>query len=272
MNKDISKIITKGSPRQRIVLLATDSMQEYIAEKGIKPEAKKLLTEAERENLLSSFKTPQEVRYYNKHAQLNRDIPYLIMILSETQLEYEKAIAHLNGFCLSLTDYQFTVSLFNNILDEIKDKNLKNKIKKTILNSSPFVYAKLEADKKGGLIKLVTEYENKSDFMTLMKIWNRRATATLQRAKSYIKATRDYLEGEDFLIKSFKDILNFFEKAFQEDRALIGKYSKRKMNKLSEEYGEKITNLTEKYFMFPDYDELEINEDDYNSIMEGIKK
>jgi len=299
MSKDISKILTKGTARQRIVLLSTDSMQEYLEKTGIKPEAKPLLTEEERKNLFVSFKTPQEVRYYNKYAKINRDFPYALMVLRETQLQYNEAIAYLIGFTNTWQDYQFTVQTFNRILYEIKEKKLKEKLKKNILNDSPFIYANLEGD-EDGFLRLVTNSDKKRPRLEgLIKAWSNKATTFLIQAKSYIKATRDYLIEEDFLIQSFKDVLNHYEKFFQEDRALIEKYSKRQMSKLSnkeffmlgfadriappektivypdplsKEGREKFTKHLEKYFVFPDYDEVEVNEDNYNSMLEGIKK
>ena len=293
MSKDISKILTKGSPRQRIILLSTDSLQEYLAMTGIKPDAKKILTDGERQNLFDSFKTPQEIRLYNKYAKINRDVPYFLMLLKETQLNYNEAIAYLIGLTNSWHDYEFTEQTFNYILDEVKEKKLKNKIKKIILNESPFIYADLKDE--GNSVKLViNSAEKKIRLEGLLEAWSLKAEIFLRLAKSYIKALRDYLTEEDFLIQIFKDILNYYEKIFREDKALIGKYSKRKMDEMRKSlkddklttdqkfgkiiktgtklYSDKEDDYFDKYFVFPDYDELEIDETAYNTILEGIKK
>lgn len=293
MSKDISKILTKGSPRQRSVLLTTDSLQEYLAMTGIKPDAKTILTAGERQNLFGSFKSPQEIRLYNKYAKINRDFPYFLMVLKETQLNYNEAIAYLIGFTTSWSDYEFTEQTFNYILDEVKEKKIKNKIKKIILNFSPFLYADLKDE--GGSVKLVINSDEKKIRLEgLIKAWSNKATDTLIQAKSYLKAIRDYLTEEDYLIQIFKDILNYYEKDFREDRALIPKYSKRQMEEMRKSlkddnltteqklgkviqtgtklYSDKEDDYFDKYFVFPDYDELEIDEKDYNTMMEGIKK
>jgi len=289
MNKNISKILSKGSPRQRIVLLTTDSFQEYLAISGIKPDAKTILTDEEKQSLLNSFKTPPEIRLYNKYAKLNRDFPYFLMILKETQLNYNEAIAYLIGFTNTWQDYQYTEQTFNRILYEVKEKKLKNKILKIILDESPFLYAELEKN-TGGSVRLVTSIDKERIRLEgLIKAWSGKAENTLREAKSYIKAIRDYLTEEDFLIQALKDILNYYEKGFREDKALIPKYSKRQMDEMLKSLkndeqmfrkivktGHRIISDKEddffaKYYVFPDYDELEIDENAYNTMLEGAK-
>jgi len=289
MNKNISKILSKGSPRQRIVLLTTDSFQEYLAISGIKPDAKTILTDEEKQSLLNSFKTPPEIRLYNKYAKLNRDFPYFLMILKETQLNYNEAIAYLIGFTNTWQDYQYTEQTFNRILYEVKEKKLKNKILKIILDESHFLYAELEKN-TGGSVRLVTSIDKERIRLEgLIKAWSGKAENTLREAKSYIKAIRDYLTEEDFLIQALKDILNYYEKGFREDKALIPKYSKRQMDEMLKslkndeqmfrkivETGHRIISDKEddffaKYYVFPDYDELEIDENAYNTMLEGAK-
>lgn len=274
IKKDISKVLKEGSPRQRLILLTTDSLQEYLAMKGIKPDAKNILTEGERQNLLDSFKTPQEIKLYNKCAKVNRNFPYFLMMLNEAQLRYNQAIAYLIGFTTSWQDYQFTTQTLNEILYEVKEKKLKNTIKKVILNSPLFTYGELKENNKDGFLELETGIDEKRIRLEgLIRAWSDTATAILIQAKSYIKAIEDYLTEQDFFIQAFKDALNYYEKEFKEDKAIFRKYSKKQMNKLSEEiFYLHSSKLFEKYFVFPDYDELEINEKEYNTILEGVKK
>lgn len=296
VKKDISKILMEGSPRQRVVLLSTDSYQEYLSEKQIKKDAKPLLTAEERQNLIDSFKTPQEIKLYNKYAKVNRNLGYLLLVLSETKLRYDEAIAYITGFAISWQDYQFVEQTFNNILYEVKEKKIKDKIKKTILRLSPFMFAGVEEDKEGFIRVLIDSDNGKIRLKELIEGFSNKATDVLVQAKSYIKAIRDYLTEEDFLIQCLEDILNHYEKKFQEDRAIYPKYSKRQMQKftddgffmfgfghlattkgitvpkqLSKETREKLENMLDKYFVFPNYDELEISEKYYSEIREGIK-
>ncbi|MFZ1323446.1 MAG: hypothetical protein WAT71_17990 [Ignavibacteria bacterium] len=261
--KNISKILTQGSQRQRVTLLSTNTAHALMG-KG------EILTNQERDELFNSFKTPQEINFYNKYAKVNRNIYYVIPLLLEKKLQYEGAIASLNGLIISWEDYQQTEETFNFILYNIPEKKLKNKIKKIILNRS-YIYAYLKEDKEG-FIKFDMNSEDKEHtFEVLVKAYNNKATNILRQGKAYIKAIRDYLIEEDLYIQGYKDLINSYEKPLQESKALISKYSKKEVSKILRE-DKKTIELLEKYFVFPDYDELVINEKDYREIREAMQK
>ena len=108
-------------------------------------------------------------------------------------------------------------------------------------------------------------------FEVLVKAYNNKATNILRQGKAYIKAIRDYLIEEDLYIQGYKDLINSYEKPLQESKALISKYSKKEVSKILRE-DKKTIELLEKYFVFPDYDELVINEKDYREIREAMQK
>ena len=266
-NKDISKVLTKGSLKQRVTLLFTDQVNLM---RGKEP----LLTPKEKSELVDSFKSSEEIRYYNKHAKIGRNIFYLSSILREKELQYNEAVAHLGGLTTTWFDYRNIEQFINTLLLDIKDKKVKGIIKKTIINDNFLVYADFTED-KAGLIKVKTKGNIESGNIYLEELVNgfsKKATAILTQTKTYIKVMRDYLNGEGFYIQAYKDFIDNFEADLKRDRTLISIYSKKEAKELFSGKYEILYKLYEKYFVYPDYDELEITEKDYKEVWEVMEK
>jgi len=268
IKKDISKILIKGSTKQKLLLLNSEFSSILSGEKPS-------LTENERQEISNSFKTPQEIRAYNRNAQIHRNIGFALPILEAKELEYKEAIAHLNGFTVALRDYSNTETLLNTILYQIPDKKLRNKIKKNIL-SSPLTYAHItenEIDNGEDLIKVNIEKTEGYSLQDMIDAFSKKATDVLTQAKTYITVMRDYLINEDVFHKGFKELFKKHEERLREDRAIIPAYRHRELEKLRADFGaERLDLLKNKYSVFPIYDELKVEDSDYKEVMEAISK
>lgn len=266
-NKDISKVLTKGSLKQRVTLLFTDQVNLM---RGKEP----LLTPKEKAELVDSFKSSEEIIYYNKHNKIGRNIFYLSSILREKELQYNEAIAHLGGITTTWLEYRAIEEFINTLLYDIKDKKTKGIIKKAVLKNNFLVYADFMEDKKG-VITVKTKGDIESGNICLEELVNgfsQKATTILLQTKTYIKVMRDYLNGEGFYIQAYKEFIDNFEEDLKRDRTLISIYSKKEAKKIFSDSYEKLYKVYEKYFVYPDYDELEIKEEDYKEVWEVMEK
>lgn len=276
MTKDISKILSKGTPRQRIILLATDIAEKNLGGKG-------LLTPSEIKTLSDTFKTQNEIALYNKFRKMEPLVRNSIAMLYQYKNAYREQIAFINGYTLYWDSLGEIRELINDILHKIKDKKLRNEILKTAIGKKFLLVEFTESKRDKGFIDLDTtsskgmDYANLNGFEGLIKAHKSKAEGILVDFKTLLKATRDAIEEVGFNVKPYIEICN---KAEEELRKLGGsesvalpKYSKSALKKLFEEK-EFPTNMNllekdfGKYWVYPEYDEIEIDEKKYKEFLE----
>ena len=91
--KDIGKILTTGSPKQRLLLLAEDNARAKYSQEG-------LLTEHEINQLSESFKKPNEIQLWNKWLKVDRVVSTAIMNLQGLKFEVLMHYSNLRGYIL----------------------------------------------------------------------------------------------------------------------------------------------------------------------------
>jgi len=219
VKRDISKVLTGGTPLQRIKLLA-----EHIARGRFDfqpPElrnAPAVLTEAEATALRESFKKPGEIRLYNQWRRYDDTIVLALTNLQGIMLEAKVNTSNLRGYILVWNAIENAELLANHILHEIKDPKERKRIaEKTAKWESP-LFTEAVADKEGYLdltIDFVRKYKegDQVEETKAHSLWfvmnnvKNQATASAVKFISSKKAILDYMDETGFNVKLYRDMI-----------------------------------------------------------------
>jgi len=273
--KDIGKILTTGSPKQRILLIA-----ENIARGKFFQE--KLLTDSEFNQLSDSFKKPNEIKLWNEFRKLDDTVTNAIVNLQGLKFEVLMNYSNLRGYILVWNSIENTELLVNSVLHEIKDPKERKRIAEDGAKGIDLLFSKTEPDQEG-YIEIKVDFEKdsykdengkwigfkakprKTKKYSLWYVMNnvkREATTSAIKWLSWEKALQDYMEEQGFNIKTYKDKIQ--EMRDEVYTPIIGwaKYYGEPYK--GEEVNPKLNELLEKYAICPNIEELEINIEEYN--------
>ena len=156
---DLSKLLTKGSAKQRAALL----IYHYTILESIElgnTELKPILTDAEAQAIFDSFKDAREAKIYNDYRKLNKDFITSIKHLYYTGLQFER-------------DY-YKYLYERELLKKVENKSKKNRA--NLLGES----------------LLIDSYSRFINFFTALKVYAKEKSYT----NRYILDNMDkYLEG-----------------------------------------------------------------------------
>jgi hypothetical protein len=275
--KDISKILTTGTPKQRLLLLAENNARLKYSLDGI-------LTNHEENQIAESFKKPNEVKLWNKWLQVDRQVTTAIMNLQGLKFEVLMHYSNLRGYILVWETIQEAEVLTNHILHEIKDQEERIKISSQAGKLGRFLFTDIQTDKEGYLDinidfeedtyrdengKLVGPKDTgvKSKRYSLWYVMNNVKKEAIQAAIKFLswrEAILDYMEEEGFSIKTYKDMIN----SMTEDvhRPIIGwtKYQSDEKLFIPNLPNNRADKLKSKYAITPNTRELEIDIELYN--------
>ena len=275
--KDIGKILTTGSAKQRLLLLAEDSARA-------KHSQDRLLTDQEINQLSESFKKPNEIKLWNKWLKVDRSVFNAIVNLQGLKFEVLMHYSNLRGYILVWETIQEAEVLSNHILHEIKDPEERIKISSQAGELGRFLFTDIQTDKEGYLDinidferdtlrdengKLVGFKEKgiKSKKYSLWYVMNnvkREAISSAIKFLSWREAILDYMEEEGFNIKTYKDIINSMTEDIH--KPIIGwtKYQSDEKLFIPDLPHNRADKLKAKYAITPNTRELEVDPDIYN--------
>lgn len=271
MIKNISKILSKGSAKQRIILVATDIAEKNLGNSG-------LLSETELKELIDTFNTPAEIRLYNKFRRTEELIRNALHILYQYKNIYREYIARIEGYCITWEVYNEIKEIINDLLFKVEDKKLRGDIVKELVNKN-LLFAKFTKDKtQEGFVNIDTGKPNikevEGGLEGLLAINKEKAVNTIMEFKTLLKAIKDAVEENDFQVKPYINLYETAEAEIKDLEPSLVKYSKKKFTKKMEilgiEHDAKLLKISEKYFVFPDYEEIEIDEAKYKKIRESL--
>lgn len=271
--KDISKILTSGTPKQRLQIA-----MEHIAR--IKFGREGLITDHEANQLSNSFKTPTEIKLWNRSLKFDRAMSNGLMNLQGLKYETLMHIANLRGYILVWNTLEEAETLTNHILHEIKNKEERIKIASNSSNISKFLFTEIETDKEGYLnINIDFEKEDykdketKTNRFSLWHVMNNVRTQVITSAIRYIswsKACEDFMEEEGFNVKMYKEII----KNMDEDiyKPVIGwtKYREDEESFIPNIKSKRVDKLKSSYNIAPNLMALEVDKNEYNSFMSNF--
>ena len=272
--KDIGKILTTGSPKQRAILWWENIARgKYFQEK--------LLTDSDRIQLSNSFKKPNEIKLWNEFRELDDTVTNAIVNLQGKLFEVKMNYSNLRGYILVWNSIENTELLVNSVLHEIKDPKERKRIAEDGAKGIDLLFSKTEPDQEGYIeIKVDFEkdsYEDKNGERIDLKdkprktkeysLWyvmnnvKKEVETSVIKYLSWESAILDFMDERGFNIKTYKDqIKNMTTQVYS---PIIGwaKYSGELNTGLPHPRLEKIIK---KYAICPNMDELKVDEDQYN--------
>jgi hypothetical protein len=275
--KDISKILTTGSTKQRLLLLAEDlARARYTQER--------LLTDDEINQLSDTFKKPNEIKLWNEWLRVDRQLTNAIMNLQGLKFEVLMHYSNLRGYILVWETIQEAEVLSNHILHEIKDKEERIRISSQAGKLGSFLFTDIATDEEGYLdINIDFEkdtYKDKNGKFIGLKgkpkkskkysLWyvmnnvKREAITSAIKFLSWREAILDYMEEEGFIIKTYKDLINSMTEDIH--KPIIGwtKYQSDEESFTPDMPKIRADKLKAKYAITPNTRELEVDTQIYN--------
>ena len=271
--KDISKILTSGTPKQRLQIAMENIARQKFGREG-------LITDHEAHQLSNSFKTPTEIKLWNRGLKFDRSMSNGLMNLQGLKYETLMHISNLRGYILVWNTLEEAETLTNHILHEVKNKEERIKIASESSKIANFLFTKIETDKEGYLnINIDFEKEDykdngtKTNRFSLWHVMNNVRTQVITSAIRYIswsKAIEDFMEEEGFNIKMYKEII----KNMDEDiyKPVIGwtKYREDEESFIPDIKSKRVDKLKSSYNIAPNLMALEIDVNEYNSFMSNF--
>jgi hypothetical protein len=276
-NRDIGKVLTTGSPKQRLLLIAEDIARGNYSQE-------RLLTDHEFNQISATFKKPDEIKLWNRFKKADRLVVNAIMNLQGLQFEVLLHYSNLRGYILVWETIQEAEVLSNHILHEIKDREERIKIGSQVSKLGKFLFTDIQTDKEGYLETSidfekdtykdesgkwvgVKEKGIKSKKYSLWYVMNnvkKEAISSAIKFLSWKEAILDYMEEEGFSVKTYKDLINLMEENIH--RPVIGwiKYHSDEKEFNPGDTKDRINKLKNKYAITPNTGELEVDPEIYN--------
>lgn len=268
--KDISKILTTGSLKQKLLLVAEDvARTKYSKEK--------LLTDTEFNQISESFKKPNEIKLWNQWLKMDRIVTNSIINLQGLKFEVLMHFSNLRGYILLWETIQEAEVLSNHILHEIKDQEERIRISTQSAKLGKFIFTDIDIDEEGYLDMNIEEreqYETRKDKRySLWEVMNnvkKEATTAVIQFISWRDAIIDYMEEGGFNVKTYKDLL----KQMEEDvyKPIIGwrKYDSEEETFIPDMPNKRADKLKNKYSLTPNMKELKADPEIYNYFKTGF--
>ena len=269
--KDIGKLLTTGTAKQRLLLIAEDRARVTYGEERI-------LTDSDFNKLLDSFKKPNEIKLYNQFLKYGKAVNNSLLNLQGLKYEVIKHYSDLRGYILLLNSYENSELLVNSILNEIKDPVERERLAKIGASGSSFLFSQPVIDKEG-FIDIQTSFEretwidengkrlkkpivnNSHSLWEVMNNVKRKAEFTASRYLSWEKALTDFIEDKGFNVKTYKDKIELLSTEIWAPIIHWAKYYGENNTGLSKP---RVDKLISKYKIAPERDLYEIDEAEYN--------
>jgi len=263
MNKGaVEKILNKGTPKQRLILLSNHIVDQRATGKG-------WLTDAEFNSLVDSFKSSQEIKLYNHFRRLHLTVANAVSELYVVRLAHEiEASLLLRRINLRQSNVN-TEELVNNLLDLFPDKKTRDRaIQVAKRYSNPAIFRIFKEDGSGyvnlghGTVAgdyLEREIEKRREIV-------RKSQAEL---KTRIAVIRDYMDETGFNIKAFKDVLNGIEAWAKSEKDALSMMTPKELRK---NFNPRHASFLEQNYIEADYDEVKIDPEKYEQYLAEMRE
>ena len=272
--KDIGKILTTGSPKQRLLLIAEDIARgKYFQDK--------LLTDHEFNQLSESFEKPNEIKLWNEWRRINETVANAINNLQGVKFEVLMNYSNLRGYILVWNSIENTELLVNSVLHEIKDPKDRKRIAEDGAKGIDLLFSKTEPDQEG-YIEIKVDFEKDSykdengerigfkdkprktkehSLWYVMNNVKKEVENSVIKYLSWESATLDFMEAKGFNVKVYKE--NIKQMTTQVYSPIIGwaKYSGELNTGLPHP---RLDEIIKKYAICPNVGELKVDEAMYS--------
>lgn len=274
--KDISKILTTGSTKQKLLLVAEDRARHNFT--NIKNENKPALSDHEFNAISESFKTSAEIKLWNKWNRYDKNVLTALTNLQGAEMEARINYSNLRGYILVWDAIQNAELLVNSVLHEIKDPQERKRIAKNGTTGVDMLFSKTTPDEEGYIDiqidfekdsykgKSIKDEPTKTKEFSLWYVMNevkKQATISAIKFISWREALVDYMDETGFNVQTYKDMIQDLTDGVY--RPIIGwqKYQSDENYFTRLGHG-RIDNLKDKYAITPNVFELEVDINQYN--------
>lgn len=279
--KDISKILTTGSIKQRLLLIAEDTAMATLS-KGTN-----LLTDHEHKQLIDSIRKPNEIKLWKEFKEADSTVLNAIINLQGVKFEVLMNYSNLRGYILLWNAIENAELLVNSVLHEIKDTKERKKIAKNGAKGIDLLFSKTEPYQEG-YIEIKTDFEKdiykvengkllspntvKTKEYSLWYVMNnvkKEVENSVIKYLSWEKAILDYMDERGFNVKAYKD--NIKEMTTQISRPLIGWF--KYYGEVSTDFANpRLEEIIKKYTICTRVEDLEPSTKEYNLFRKNILK
>ena len=294
--KDISKILTTGTVKQRLLLIAEDVARAKYSKD-------KILTDHEFNTISDSFKTPKEIALWNKWKRIDESIANAIMNLQGLKFEVLMDLSNLRGYILVLNTIENSEILVNSVLHEVKDIKERKRISekgakgvnllfsKTTIDPEGYVDIKTDflkesanwVDENGEVIKRGEAYKHdkkeliktQSKEYTLLNVMNNVKSQVIKSATQYLswsKAIEDFMDEEGFNVKTYRDMVKAMDSQVYQPVIAWYKYLERETSFIDTSLHLRADKIKAKakYNIAPNILPIEVDENIYNWFKENF--
>jgi hypothetical protein len=293
---DISKILAKGSAKQRALLYFNnigEKNRQPGTGKDIERAGKGFLTEAEERQLFESFKTDADIKLYSKYRRLLKTIYNKITALAAMLFQYRESIASLTGYCLLYHGYTEFADTLSGLYFTMETPEEKKRGLAYLEKHKRYLWAEIgpgeNPDTDG--IRLLPGYDlpkgkdwkaprtprQTPKIRDVVEAYSKRAKGDMANCKAVLKALRDVIAETGFKVEEQIDGLDRIDKDLKEDKAPLPKFSRKKTeaglltgDDLKKK--EQLEAIFGPNWLFPEYDAVERDETLYNMTVSDIKK
>lgn len=252
--KNIDKVLTSGSPKQRLLLIAEERARgKYFKER--------LLTEGEFNKLNESFRKPNEVKLWNEFRNLDETITNAIINLQGKMFEVLMNYSNLRGYILVWNTIENAELLVNSVLHEIKNQEERKRIAKAGATDVNILLVKTEPDQEGYIDINIDPKEEEISLRYAMNNVKKEVETSVIRYLSWERATLDFMEERGFNVKTYKEQLKKMTAKIYEPIIGWDKYSGEISSPLSHP---RLERIVKKYAICPNMDDLKVDEEEYN--------
>lgn len=252
--KNIDKVLTSGSPKQRLLLIAEERARgKYFKER--------LLTEGEFNKLNESFRKPNEVKLWNEFRNLDDTITNAIINLQGKMFEVLMNYSNLRGFILVWNTIENAELLVNSVLHEIKNQEERRRIAKAVATDVNILLVKTEPDQEGYIDINIDPKEEKINLQYAMNNVKKEVETSVIQYLSWERATLDFMEERGFNVKTYKEQIKIMTAKIYEPIIGWDKYSGEISSPLSHP---RLERIVKKYAICPNMDDLKVDEEEYN--------
>lgn len=273
--KDIGKILTTRSPKQRMLLISEDRARgKYFQNK--------LLTNSDFIQLSNSFKKPNEIKLWNEFTNLDETVTNAIINLQGLKFEVLMNYSNLRGYILVWNSIENAELLVNSVLHEIKDPKERKRIAEDGAKGIDILFSKTETDQEG-YIEIKVDFEEhsykkengkpmgykekqikKTETYSLWYVMNnvkKQVETSVIKYLSWESAILDFMDNKGFNVKTYKEQIK--KMTTQVYSPIIGwaKYSGELNTGIPHP---RLEETIKKYAICPNVAELKIDEEQYN--------
>jgi hypothetical protein len=280
--KDINTMLS-SSPKQRALLLAEDRARGKFYKE-------RLLTEIEKNLLLSSFKNQKEVKTYEDIYKLEERVSNAIINLQGMMFSTLWFYSILRGYVLKWSTLENMELLVNSVLHEIKDPKERIKIAEKSARGLDLILTQIGVDEEG-YVDIDIDFELVLPELTLYRDETKTGKSVIiekertreycllygvQKAKQDIegsviqfksleKALLDLMKNTGFNVKTYKDKIKQLNSRIYSPTAILpDHWSKYRGEGDVHNSRPRMEKLLKKYDCVPNVKDLEVDEDKYN--------